>query len=115
MEFLKMFISEYGTVIMYSLLCGVFAYLGTLAKKLADKYLDTKIKRDVARTVVQAVEQVYHDLHGDEKLNKALTSMSEILAEKGITISDLEMRMLLEAAVGEFNENFTGTSVEVKE
>ena len=115
MEFLKMFISEYGTVIMYSILCGVFAYLGTLVKKLADKYLDTKIKKDVAKTVVQAVEQVYHDLHGDEKLNQALTSASEILAQKGITISDLELRMLIEAAVGEFNENFKGTPEEVTE
>ena len=115
MDFLKMFISEYGTVIMYTVLCGLFAYLGTVAKRLADKYLNTKIKKDVAKTVVQAVEQVYKDLHGDEKLNKALVSMSEMLAEKGITISDLEMRMLLEAAVGEFNENFKGTPEEVTE
>ena len=115
MEFLKMFISEYGTTILYAILAGIFAYLGTVAKQLADKYLNTKIKKDVAKTVVQAVEQVYKDLHGDEKLNQALISMSEILAEKGITISDLEMRMLLEAAVGEFNENFKGNPEEVTE
>ena len=113
MEFITTFISEYGTAIMYTILCGVFAYLGTKARQLVDKYLDTKIKRDVAKTVVRAVEQIYKDLHGDEKLNKALMAASEILAQMGITVSDLELRMLIEAAVGEFNKNFKGNTEEV--
>jgi hypothetical protein len=33
-------------------------------------------------------------------------SAAEILEQKGILITDLELRMLIEAAVGEFNENF---------
>lgn len=106
MDFIKMFISEYGTTILYTILCGVFAYLGVQVKALVDKYLNDKTKRDVAKTVVKAVEQVYKDLHGEEKLNKALESASEMLAEKGITITELEMRMLIEAAVGEFNKAF---------
>ena len=80
--------------------------LAAAAKKLAAKHINEKIKKDVARTVVQFVEQVYKDLHGDEKLNAALAAFSEMLAEKGITITELEMRMLIEAAVGEFNEAF---------
>jgi hypothetical protein len=106
MDFVKMFISEYGTTLMYTIVCGVFAYLGIHAKALVDKYLNDKTKRDVAKTVVQAVQQVYKDLHGEEKLNKALESASEMLAEKGITVTDLEMRMLIEAAVSEFNKAF---------
>lgn len=106
MDFIKMFISEYGTAILYTILTGVFAYLGVQAKSLADKYINTKVKKDVARTVVQAVEQLYKDLHGDEKLNMALESASEMLMEKGITVSELEMRMLIEAAVSEFNKAF---------
>ena len=106
MEFMKMFISEYGTALIYLIITGVFAYLGTQAKALADKYLSDKTKRDVAKTVVRAVEQVYKDLHGDEKLAKALESASEMLAEKGITVTELEMRMLMEAAVSEFNKAF---------
>ena len=106
MEFIKLFISEYGTTILYAVLTGIFAWLGVKVKALADKYLNDKIKRDVARTVVQAVEQVYKDLHGEEKLNQALTAASDMLAEKGITVTDLELRMLIEAAVAEFNEAF---------
>ena len=34
-----------------------------------------------------------------------------MLNEKGITITDLELRMLIEAAVAEFNEAFKQTEV----
>ena len=69
-------------------------------------YLNDKTKKDVAKTVVRAVERIYKDLHGDEKLDKALASASEMLAEKGITVTDLEMRMLIESVVAEFNKAF---------
>lgn len=106
MEFLKEFISEYGTTILYAILTALAGYLGIVIKRLYTKFVNDKTKQAVAKTVVQAIEQIYKDLHGDEKLNKALESMSEMLAEKGITITDLEMRMLIEAAVAEFNEAF---------
>lgn len=106
MEFIKLFISEYGTTILYAVLTALAGYIGIFAKKLYTKYVNDKTKQAVAKTVVQAVEQIYKDLHGEEKLNKALEAASEMLAEKGITITDLEMRMLIEAAVAEFNKAF---------
>ena len=112
MDFIKMFVSDYGTTILYAILSGVFAWLGVKAKALVDKYLNDKTKQAVAKTVVQAIEQVYKDLHGEEKLNKALEAASEMLAEKGITVTDLEMRMLIEAAVAEFNKAFEKTETD---
>lgn len=106
MEFLKEFISEYGTTILYAILTALAGYLGIVIKRLYTKFVNDKTKQAVAKTVVQAVEQIYKDLHGEEKLNKALESASEMLAEKGIAITDLELRMLIEAAVAEFNEAF---------
>lgn len=106
MEFIKLFISEYGTTILYAVLTALAGYIGIFAKKLYAKYVNDKTKQAVAKTVVQAVEQIYKDLHGEEKLNKALEAASEMLAEKGITITDLEMRMLIEAALAEFNRAF---------
>ena len=100
------FINDYGTAILYTIVTAVFGYLGLVVKSLVAKYLDDKTKRDVAKTVVKAVEQVYKDLDGAEKLNQALTAASEMLASKGITVTDLELRMLVEAAVGEFNDVF---------
>ena len=104
MEFIKLFISEYGTTILYAFLTALAGYIGIVAKRLYTKYVNDKTKQAVAKTVVQAVEQIYKDLHGEEKLNKALEAASEMLAEKGITITDLEMRMLIEAALAEFNK-----------
>lgn len=106
MEFIKLFISEYGTTILYAVLIALAGYIGIVAKRLYTKYVNDKTKQAVAKTVVQAVEQIYKDLHGEEKLNKALEAASEMLAEKGITITDLEMRMLIEAALAEFNRAF---------
>ena len=100
------FIAQYGTTILYAIITGVFAWLGVKAKSIADKYVDSREKKEVAKTVVRAVEQIYKDLHGEEKLDKALTSASEMLAAKGITVTDLELRMLIEAAVNEFNGAF---------
>ena len=100
------FINTYGMQIIYTILTALAGYLGVVLKNLVDKYLADRTKRDVAETVVQAVEQIYKDLHGEDKLNKALSAAAEMLAEKGIHASDLELRMIIEAAVAEFNDAF---------
>lgn len=110
MDIINEFISMYGTTILYSILTALAGYLGVVVKRLYTKYINDKTKQDVAKTVVKAVEQIYKDLHGEEKYHKALESASEMLAEKGITISDLEMRMLIEAAVAEFNYSFNNAA-----
>lgn len=101
------FINQYGATILYAILTAIAGYLGLVAKSLVNKYLTDRTKKDVAKTVVQAVEQIYKDLHGPEKLDKALTSAAEMLAEKGIHASELELRVLIEAAVAEFNDAFS--------
>lgn len=107
--FLQEFISTYGTTILYSILTAIAGYLGIVIKNLYTKYINDKTKQDVAKTVVKAVEQMYKDLHGDEKLQKALEAASDMLLTKGITISDIELRMLVESAVAEFNDAFNKT------
>ena len=106
MEFLKTFISEYGTTILNAILTAIAGYLGIVIKKLYTKYVNEKTKQDVVKTVVKAVEQIYNDLHGDEKLDKAITSASEMLSEKGITVTELELRIQIESAMSEFNNTF---------
>lgn len=76
--------------------------------KLYQKHINTQTKKDVVYTVVHAVEQIYKDLHGEEKLNKALEAASEMLKAQGITVTELELKMLIESAVGEFNGVFAG-------
>lgn len=114
MEFIKEFISVYGTTILYSVLTAIAGYLGIVVKNLYTKYINDKTKKDVAETCVKAVEQLYKDLHGEEKLQKALEAASEMLAIKGISISEVEMRLLIEAAVAEFNDAFNKTQLTVE-
>ena len=106
MEWFNLFMTEYGVEIIGTLLLALAGALGLIAKNLATRYLNDKTKQSVAKIVVQGVEQLYKELHGEEKLNKALELFSELLAEKNIKISQLEMVTLLEAAVGEFNRVF---------
>lgn len=103
------FVNTYGMQILYTILTAIAGWLGIVIKNLAQKYIDDKTKKDVAKSAVKFVEQVYKDLHGDEKLNEALTAASAMLAEKGITITDLELRVLIEAALAEFNGAFGKT------
>lgn len=100
------FMWTYGNELIVMIVTAVFGFLGFVVKDLVKKYLDDDTKRAIAKSVVQFVEQCYKHLHGEEKLNAALNRMSELLAEKGIKVSVLEMETLIEAAVGEFNEAF---------
>ena len=100
------FINQYGLEILYTVIMAIAGYVGIVIKNLATKYINDKTKRSVAKTAVQFVEQVYKDLHGEEKLNAAFAAASEMLSEKGIYVSDLEMKVLLESAVAEFNKAF---------
>ena len=96
-----------------SLVAAAAAFLGNQLKRLYEKYINDKTKQSVVRTCVKAVEQLYHDLGGPEKLEKAKASAVEMLNEKGIPITDLELSMLIESAVSEFNYGFSQT-VEVE-
>ena len=104
------FINQYGMEIMYAIITAIAGYIGIVVKNLYTKYINDKTKQAVAKTAVQFVEQVYKNLHGEAKLKEALTAASDMLAEKGITISELELRVLIEAAVGEFNDAFNKTT-----
>ena len=101
------FIANYGMEILYGIVTAIAGYVAIVLKGLATKYINDKTKENVAKTVVRAVEQIYKDLNGEEKLAKAIESAAEMLTEKGITVTDIELRRLLEDAVGEFNNVFS--------
>jgi hypothetical protein len=108
------FISEYGTQILYAIVTAIAGGLAIVAKNLYKKYVDDQTKKSVVKTVVLGIEQIYKDLHGEEKLKKALEAASDMLAEKNISITEFELKMLIEAAVGEFNDVFNKTGEEAE-
>lgn len=89
-----------------AVLTAVAGFVGTQLKGLYQKYVNDKTKEAVVRTCVKAAEQLYHDLSGAEKLEKAQEGVVQMLNEKGIPISELEMNLLIESVVAEFNYGF---------
>ena len=84
----------------------IFTGLAVVAALMFRKWINTKVKREIAETVVGAVEQIYKTLDGPAKLQKALEAAATMMQENGIKVSALELRMLLEAALGKFNDVF---------
>ena len=108
------FINQYGYMILYAALTAIAGFLGAQIKKLYDRMTTDDTKRKVVETCVKAVEQMYQDLSGLEKLEKAKENILVILQSKDIAISEIEMDMLIEACVAEFNLTFLRKAKEEK-
>ena len=103
---LDYFIYTYGPTLVLSILCAIFGTLGHAAKRIYVDHVNDNTKRSIAYEVVQFVEQVWKTLHGADKLNKALEAAEALLKKKGIAFDAEEMKVLIEAAVAEFNDTF---------
>jgi len=106
MNFLNDFFNNYGGKELLGIIITALAgYIGTQIKKMYQEHLNDATKKAVAKTCVRAIEQIYKELHGQEKLDKCMEAMTEMLGEKGIHVTEIEMRMLIESAVNEFNSS----------
>ena len=70
MDIFNEFMAAHGSTILYTVVTSIAGYLGIVLKNLYEKTATTKMKKDVINTCVQAVEQIYKDLHGKEKLKQ---------------------------------------------
>ena len=112
MDGLKVFINQYGLEIVTTIVTAIVGYIAVVAKNIAQKYINDKTKKEVAKIVVSGIEQCYKALEGPQKLQKALEAASSMLAEKGIKVTDVELRMLLESALSEFNKVFENSGTQ---
>ena len=112
MDGLKVFINQYGLEIVTTIVTAIVGYIAVVAKNLAQKYINDKTKKDVAKIVVSGIEQCYKALEGPQKLENALEAASSMLAEKGIKVTEVELRMLLESALSEFNKVFENSGTQ---
>ncbi len=103
-------IQPYILEIIVAILTGVASFIGMKLKKVYEEHINTKTKKDVVDTTVKYVEQVYKDIHGEEKLEKAKEKALEWLNEKGINISDTELEILIEASVNGFNNGLKASN-----
>lgn len=90
--------------VLATFLTGVFTYIGNKIKRAYEGKVNNETAKVVVENAVKFVEQVYSNLNGPEKLQKALSEAQAILEEKGIKITQTELNMLIEAAVYGLNE-----------
>lgn len=104
MELIKEFISNYGVEILNTILVAVVTFLGTQIKRIYENFVNDKTKKQVVEDTVKYVEQIYTDIKGEEKLNKAIESATQILNEKGISITEIELRVMIESVCNSFKK-----------
>lgn len=96
--------------VLATILTTVCSWIGLKIKKLYEEKVNTETKRQVVELTVKYIEQVYQDLHGKDKLKKALETATEWLNTKGLQVTEAELTILIEAAV--HNLNLEGIFIE---
>jgi hypothetical protein len=111
-DIIKEFIQNYAGELIFAALTAIVGFIGTALKKEYEDSNEDKKKREIIANVVRSVEQVYKNIHGTDKLKKAMETASKMLAQKGISITELELMVLIESTLCEFNDAFNKASWE---
>lgn len=85
--------------ILATALGGIIAYIGNKIKKYYDEKYRTETVDAIIKSTVDYVEQVFIDLKGKEKLDKARDVALSRLKNKGIDIDEVELTIIIEAFV----------------
>lgn len=100
-EILQEIVSTYLIPAVITALGGFITWIGTKIKKIYEEKVKNEEIRNIVRDVVKYVERTMKSAKGEEKFDEALKQVSEWLGTKGITISETEMKLLIESAVNE--------------
>lgn len=101
MEFIEVF-NQCIQIILPSIASIIAVIFGIIGMQLKTKY-EQKVNNDTIKKivddVVKCIQQIYKDANGEKKLQEAIKQVSTILNEKGLQISETELRTLIESAV----------------
>ena len=101
---IKDFLNNYAMEIISTILTAIFGFLGVKIKRYLDEKENARIVQHIVKTAVLAVEQMYKDVSGEEKFELAMKNITEMLEQKGIVVTELELKLLIERCVAEFSE-----------
>lgn len=108
MGFFSDFISNYGSEILLAIL----SFIGITFKTSYEKFIKEKTKKMVVEDSVRFVEQKFKNLSSKKKFEKAKEYSLELLTDKGITISDLELEILIESVCNNLDNKNSYSSSE---
>lgn len=106
MEWMMQIFNECLVSVLGVILTALAAWLGKQMGRIWRERAKSEAVQSVAKTCVAAVEQMYYEFGGEEKLKRALFYCENLLQKKGISISAEEMRLALEAALCEWKGAF---------
>lgn len=103
MDAIQIELFELAIVVITALVGWTTKHVVTYLKQ---KGIITKLENNKAlvKIAVEAVEQTYKTLHGNEKLDLAKIELAKLAKQKGVKISEKEIDLLLESAVKEMND-----------
>ncbi len=96
MKYFMDFLNQYGASFIHSIAVLFLSFMSFEIKKIYKKYIYDKTKKDVVKMVCHMINRLYPNINEEDKLNKVISNSKQILSEKGIDISDLELRMYIE-------------------
>lgn len=99
MKLILDFLNQYGISLIHTIFVAILSYISLEIKKIYKHHITNKTKKEVIIFVCHAINELYPNESGENKLNLAITNAKQILTEKGITISDLELRMYIAGTV----------------
>lgn len=94
-------INVYLVPTLVTIITGLISYVGLKIKNMYEQYIDTQTKREIVNYTVKYVEQICKSIEvtSQDKFELAKTKSLEWLGNKGISISDTELEILIENAV----------------
>ena len=93
----EMFITLIGEIAFLLTTIAIYFVIQLIRKKLRDE--DLKIVRAIVEDGVLFVQQAYKHLKGEEKYKLAVASITAVLKERGVKISEDELKILIESTL----------------
>lgn len=100
-------ITTYLIPAMMAILTGVLTWIGTKIKSVIEEKVSNEKVKDIIYDVVRYTEQTSKELTGSDKFQKSVDEASKWLNSKGINISELELKIMIESAVNELYGKIT--------
>lgn len=92
-------ISDNLMQILFTVITGIIGYIGLRIKNTYQNYVEHRIKKEIIQKVVIYIEQTKTNLSCEDKKKEALELSMSWLKEKKISVSDIELEILIESAV----------------
>ena len=92
--------------LLITVITAIMSYIGLKIKNIYENWVNSETKKKIVSATVQYVEQITKDISitSENKKEKAEDKIVEWLQEKGISISNTELDILIESAVNNLKE-----------